>query len=171
VVTSSVDVVVSVGTDHHRFERLVDWIERWALSSGRSRTIVVQHGTSRAPAGTVSHPLLEQAELRRLMSQAAAVVVQGGPGGIIDSLGVGRRPIVVPRMAALGEHVDNHQVAFAHHVAARGLVTLVESEELLVAELDAAMSDPERFRVQAYVPESARTAERIGQIVDQLVGR
>ena len=40
-------VVRHVGTDHHRFDRLVDWVDRWT-SAERVRNALVQHGTSQA---------------------------------------------------------------------------------------------------------------------------
>jgi len=42
-------VLVTVGTDHHPFDRLVGWIDRWA-PPGRVR-LVVQYGTAVPPRG------------------------------------------------------------------------------------------------------------------------
>src|SRR5690606_7741132 len=123
-------VLVSVGTDHHPFERLISWIERWS-NDQPDAAVFVQRGTSRTPHGVASEPLLPHAELCARMAAADCVIVQGGPGGIIDSLRAGRRPVVVPRRADLGEHVDNHQVAFARYLAERGEVELAQEEHEL----------------------------------------
>ena len=133
--------------------------------------MVVQHGTSRVPVGAQARDLVSQAELRDLMSDSDVVVLQGGPGGIIDSLVCGRRPIVVPRRSDLGEHVDDHQVAFARHMAQLGEVVLAEHSSELVAQLEAALIDPERLRVPPYVPQSAVTAARVSALVDDLLNR
>jgi UDP-N-acetylglucosamine transferase subunit ALG13 len=170
-VTPRTRVLVSLGTDHHPFERLLGWVERWASTAPEGCVVVVQHGFSRVPVGVEAHELLPPDRLRGLMAEADAVVVQGGPGGIIDSLTSGRRPIVVPRQSGLGEHVDDHQVAFARHMARLGYVTLAETEADLVGQLDAALTDPSSVLVTPYVPASTATASRIGEIVDQLVAR
>lgn len=44
-------VLVTVGTDYHRFDRLIEWVDRWYAETGRGRVrCVVQHGASRAPS-------------------------------------------------------------------------------------------------------------------------
>ncbi len=37
-------VLVTVGTDHHRFDRLIGWVDRWAAAHPEAR-VLVQHGT------------------------------------------------------------------------------------------------------------------------------
>jgi UDP-N-acetylglucosamine transferase subunit ALG13 len=165
---SCFELVVSVGTDHHPFDRLMGWIGGW-LATAPGAEVFVQCGTSKAPAGVESASLVERTELRRRFSSASAVVVQGGPGGIIDSLECGRRPIVVPRVSRLGEHVDDHQVAFARHLARLGEVRLAETEEQLRAELAAAVADPGLFRVPPRRDPGPATALRLGALVDELV--
>ena len=54
------------------------------------------------------------------MGSAAAVVCHGGPGTILGARHRGAVPIVVPRQHRLGEHVDDHQVAFSRRLAADG---------------------------------------------------
>jgi UDP-N-acetylglucosamine transferase subunit ALG13 len=126
-------VVVSVGTDHHPFDRLVDWMETW---DGADRAEVrMQHGSSRPMRGATNRELLPPDDLVAWMTQASAVVLQGGPGGIWDSLRAGVTPIVVPRVRRLGEAVDDHQVAFAARLEARGLVRIAHSADELVALL------------------------------------
>ena len=126
-------VVVSVGTDHHRFDRLIDWLEIWDGASAAD--VRVQHGSSRPMRGGENRPFLPPDELAGWMRQASAVVLQGGPGGIVDALRAGVRPIAVPRLARLGEAVDDHQVAFVRRMSERGLVTVVTSAAQLSAAL------------------------------------
>jgi UDP-N-acetylglucosamine transferase subunit ALG13 len=42
-------VLVTVGTDHHRFDRLIGWVDRWAAAHPDAQ-VLVQHGTATAPA-------------------------------------------------------------------------------------------------------------------------
>ena len=62
----------------------------------------------------------------------------------MEARAAGLRPIVVPRRSSLGEHVDDHQRAFADFMAGRDLVTLADDEPTLVAALDAVARDAAR---------------------------
>ena len=139
-------VVVSVGTDHHRFDRLVQWVDRWAANH-RDIDVLIQRGTSARPDTARSVDMMGYDDLMAAMRAATVVVVQGGPAGIVDARSCGHRPIVVPRRPDLGEHVDGHQVTFARWTAARDQIFLSEDEDTLTRLLDEAMEDPEPFRV------------------------
>ncbi len=145
-VPATCQVLVSVGTDHHRFDRLIDWIDSWTARNPGVE-VVVQRGTSRRPATASSVDLMGHDDVTALMGQADAVVVQGGPAGILDARGEGRLPIVVPRRPDLSEHVDGHQITFARWMAERGEVLLAESEEDLHHLLDAIVADPGTGRI------------------------
>jgi UDP-N-acetylglucosamine transferase subunit ALG13 len=128
-------IVVSVGTDHHRFDRLIRWLSDW---EGAAKVeLRVQHGTSDPVPRAHNVALLPHSELLAWMSEADCIVLQGGPGGMFDAMSCGIVPLVVPRRASLGEHVDDHQVAFTRRMAARGHVIEIRTAEDLVARLDA----------------------------------
>lgn len=159
-------VVVSVGTDHHRFDRLIDWIDRWTVQHPTVR-VVVQRGTSRPPATASSVDLMAYDDLISLMAGADAVVVQGGPAGIVDARAQGRLPIVVPRRGDLGEHVDGHQVTFSRWMADRGLVRLAETEADLHGLLDAVLADPATGRTTDH-HDGSNAVAAFGATVDPL---
>jgi UDP-N-acetylglucosamine transferase subunit ALG13 len=165
-------VLVTVGTDHHPFDRLAIWIDEWLTAGAASRArVTMQRGTSRAPAVAESVPLLAHDELERLLSDARAVVCHGGPGTILGCLAAGKKPIVVPRQAALGEHVDDHQVRFSRRLAELDYVRVAESEPVFRELLDSALEGATEFatvarpedRVAASVAAFERViAERLG---------
>jgi UDP-N-acetylglucosamine transferase subunit ALG13 len=105
------------------------------------------------------------------MAEAAVVVCHGGPGTILGARHLGAVPIVVPRQHRLGEHVDDHQVAFARRLAAAGGgIHLAETETELHRLLDRVAADPAAFRAG---PEDRATAAAVGEfgrLVDHLVG-
>jgi UDP-N-acetylglucosamine transferase subunit ALG13 len=118
-------IFVTVGTQPHPFDRLVVAADR--LAAGGGEAVVVQYGTSRAPvryARCVG--LLPFAELEEHVRSARAVVAHAGIGSVALCLRHGQRPIVVPRLQALGETIDGHQLPFAHRLAELDLITLVE---------------------------------------------
>ena len=61
-------------------------------------------------------------ELAELMGEATLVAAHAGVGAIFTALSAGHRPLVVPRLATFGEHVDNHQLQIASHLGNAGLV-------------------------------------------------
>jgi UDP-N-acetylglucosamine transferase subunit ALG13 len=159
-------VLVTVGTDHHPFDRLVGWIDRWQPPA-RVR-LVVQYGTAVAPRAAEGTPFLAPDEFAELLDTADAVVCSGGPGAIMEARAVGLRPIVVPRWSSLGEHVDDHQRAFADFMAGRNLVTLADEESALCAALDAVARESRTYRIDGSGGDAAGVS-RIGELIDGLV--
>jgi UDP-N-acetylglucosamine transferase subunit ALG13 len=84
-------------------------------------------------------------ELAQLIRDARITVTHGGVGSVLLSLENGKRPVVVPRLAAYAETVDDHQLESARRFARAGLVTLVEDPAELpdtIAALDCTISAP-----------------------------
>lgn len=164
-------MLVVVGTDVHRFDRLVGWLERWHAARPEVR-LVLQYGHSRTPALPEATPFLGHEELQRAMAESTLVVSHGGPATITEARRTGHLPIVVPRDPAHDEHVDNHQQLFSRRLGAAGMVRLCESEAELVAALDEGLADPERFVLAADPGRPDPRAEavaRVGAVIDGLV--
>jgi UDP-N-acetylglucosamine transferase subunit ALG13 len=139
-------LVVTLGTDHHPFARLVDWVDRWAGEHPELRC-VVQHGTAPAPRHAEGHAMLDPAAIPDLMGRAAVVVGHAGPGTVLDARAAGRLPVVIPRLARHGEVVDDHQVTFGRWMDVRGMARCVDDEAGLRVHLDAALADPAAYTV------------------------
>jgi UDP-N-acetylglucosamine transferase subunit ALG13 len=164
-------VLVVVGTDHHPFDRVVGWADEWAASRPDLR-VLVQYGTSRAPATAEGRDLLPVGELTALMSEATAVVCHGGPGTIMGAREAGHVPIVVPRRSDLGEHVDDHQVRFATRVAAAGKVHLATDQPTFWSLLERADAGGSGFRIDLATEDPAAEAvARFAASVDALLSR
>jgi UDP-N-acetylglucosamine transferase subunit ALG13 len=168
-------VVVTVGTDHHPFERLLGWLER-AVAAGvvAGDDVLVQHGATRPPVGMQTRDRMPRAELVAAMGAADVVVGQGGPGTILDARGACRVPLVVPRLGSLGEAVDDHQRAFVAHLAAADLIVLAEDEATFVDRLGALLADPSQVHLAApsgLGSDPAAVAARFGDLVAGLPGQ
>lgn len=161
-------VVVTLGTDHHPFQRLVDWVDRWA-GDHPEVSCLIQRGTARPPANCESVPLLGFDELRAAMAEAVVVVGHAGPGTIMDARAVGRRPIVVARLARHGEVVDDHQVTFARWMHERDQAALATDEPELHKLLDDALAHPDRYAVLDSEDLADPVVERIGDLIDGLL--
>jgi UDP-N-acetylglucosamine transferase subunit ALG13 len=163
-------ILASLGTDHHSFDRLVDWMDELATSLGDEVTVFVQHGHSAAPRVAQGAAFLSQEELCVLLAEATMVVTHGGPGTITDARRFGHTPICVPREPARGEHVDGHQVRFATFMSLRGLVTLADGPDRLRDHAErnlAAASDTGRSGGDA-VPEPAGQSALVAAVEEVL---
>lgn len=165
-------VFATVGTDHHPFDRLVGWIDGWALAAEPRIDCFVQIGSCRPPENAAWARYLPRGQLQELMSRAVAVVCHAGPGTIMDCRRVGLKPIVVPRRRALGEVVDDHQLLFARRLAGASYIELAETEEQLTAALDAAVANPGAYRIDpTRDTDLAATIRRFAAYADPLLGR
>jgi UDP-N-acetylglucosamine transferase subunit ALG13 len=164
-------LLVTVGTDHHRFDRLVRWVDAWLSGRPGAPACLMQTGTSAPPTGAASwQAYLEFDALQAAMATAAAVVCHGGPGTILGARQGGAVPIVVPRRHRLGEHVDDHQVAFARRLAEGGGIHLAETEAELHRLLDRVAAEPAAFRSGPEDRATATAVREFGRLVDGLVG-
>lgn len=124
-------IVVTVGTNEARFDRLLAWLE-----PPPGEPVLVQHGPSPVRVPGAEHvDFLPFEDLVARLRGARAVVTHAGVGSIMVALSNGLRPVVVPRLARLCEAVDDHQVPLARRLHEAGLVTLVEHRAALAAAL------------------------------------
>lgn len=160
-------IVASVGTDHHHFDRLVGWLDDYAVGHPEV-DVFVQHGQSAPPAVATGAPLLPLEELRARFAAATAVVTHGGPATITDVIDAGRKPLVVPRRPDLGEHVDDHQVLFTRRLAIDDRIVLVTDRDDLVRHLERAVESPDDYRVAPGREELATSVRRFARLVADL---
>lgn len=166
----STKVFVTLGTDHHPFDRLVDWTDRWAREA-EDVEVLVQHGATRPPAVARGRDFFGHGDLLEAMRWADVVVTQGGPGSIMDSRACGHLPIVVPRTATLAECVDEHQVAFSQHLHGAGLIALALDERAYHDQLHHAVGEPGGLVLAGGAGPTAATARTIEEQLSALVTR
>jgi UDP-N-acetylglucosamine transferase subunit ALG13 len=153
-------VFVTVGTDHHPFDRLISWMDAWQSNGSNGAESFIQYGTSRAPTVAAGQEYVSHDEMERLIASAGAIVCHGGPGTIVDCMRSGIKPIVVPRRHAFGEHVDDHQVRFARRLEAAGYIKVADDERELGSMLRAALDGSPDF-----------VAPQTGDVVRETVSR
>jgi UDP-N-acetylglucosamine transferase subunit ALG13 len=165
-------VFVTVGTDHHPFDRLCAWADAW-VAAGRHPEVpwFVQSGTSKAPVHAPARDYIRYDEMCDYMSRAVAVVCHGGPATIMDARKLGRVPIVLPRNADLGEHVDNHQQRFARKMAELGEIHLVTTQDEMFELVEKAIADPTAFATSTDGAAIAAAVAKFEELVDGLFDR
>ena len=162
-------LLAMVGTDHHPFQRLVHWVDTWAERRPGVECLI-QFGTSTPPRRATGTAYAGHDELGRWMDRASILVSHAGPSTILEARQRGHRPIVVPRQAELGEHVDDHQSRFATRLAELDLVLTAANQHEFDELLDKAVADPGFLRLaEVAEPDGTETAVRkFDQLVSDL---
>lgn len=117
------NVFVTVGNATQSFHRLLSQLER-------ARTLVpgkwfVQHGNTPFNVQSMnSKAFLSMEEFEILMASANLVITHAGAGAVINAVRLAKVPVVVPRQARYGEHIDDHQMEFASELVGLGKVVL-----------------------------------------------
>ena len=132
-------VLVSVGTARPwGFERLLRRV-REVLPVGAEvlwQTGVTDTTGIDLPGRVV--PTMSDEDFQVEIGRADVVVSHAGVGTFIRCREAGKAPVLLPRRAAHGEHVDDHQLQIAGVAAARGLAVVREADELTAEDLVAA---------------------------------
>lgn len=93
----------------------------------------VQYGHYRGPPPECGAAFIPRADVLARLSSVDAVVCHAGSGTIRDVLLAGHIPVLMPRRATLGEHVDDHQLDIARAMAAEGRAIVAEADTLAEA--------------------------------------
>lgn len=124
-------IFVTVGTHEQQFNRLVEYMDKWATE--HDEEVVIQIGFSTyEPKKASWSKLYPYKTMIELVEKARIVITHGGPSSFIMPLHIGKIPIVVPRNHEFDEHVNNHQIDFCRKVAERqrNIIMVEQIDEL-----------------------------------------
>ena len=127
-------VLVTLGTTRPwQFRRLV---ERMLAIVPPDWEVVWQTGvTDVSDLPVDARPMMSDEEFRAEIDRADVVVSHAGVGTFLRCLQAGSVPVLVPRRARFGEHVDDHQEQIATVADARGLALMREADALTTEDL------------------------------------
>jgi UDP-N-acetylglucosamine transferase subunit ALG13 len=137
-------IFATVGTHHQPFARFL------AALRELDDEVIVQYGRNERPEWAArAEAFMPFKDILECMRTADAVVTHAGVGSILSASTLGQVPIVVPRLARLGEHVDDHQVELSRALGRGGRVVVVwEGDDLSAAIASVrSLASPERLRV------------------------
>lgn len=92
---------------------------------------------------------------------ADALIGHAGSGTIATAVALGKPLLVMPRVGAHGEHVNDHQVATARKFASLGCVLAAETS----AELETKIGELHRFVPQRRIPNVDGLVDRIAEFL------
>ena len=122
-------IFVTTGTQLP-FDRLIRIVDEMAPELNEEVVAqVYQYGFTPRNIKTVD--FLAPDEFNKLFDQARLIVAHAGMGTILSALQRGKPIIVFPRIAALGEHRNEHQLATARKFKAMGSVHVAMDEREL----------------------------------------
>lgn len=130
---------VSVGNAIQPFDRLIGAVAD--VASGLPQKVVVQHGNTPFPGreGCIARAFINMDEFVRQVQQADLLILHAGAGSVIHAMQAGKVPVVMPRRAKYGEHVDDHQLEFAHALAGANKIVCAEEAADLPGAITKAM--------------------------------
>jgi len=109
-------IFVTLGTHEQPFDRALDLVAELPLGD----KIVVQHGNTPARDQLENVEWVEYLGLDAMsssMRRADVVITHAGVGSAVTAIKAGKKPIMLPRLARFGEHVDDHQLQLAERFA------------------------------------------------------
>lgn len=138
-------IFLTVGTQLP-FDRLVETMDVWSTA----------HSSEIALFGQIADPgvkgyfpknfewksFVEPQEFKERFENAELIISHAGMGSIITALTLGKPIIILPRLASLGEHRNEHQLATAEKFQSRAGVHVVKDEKKLAKTVDQILQDP-----------------------------
>lgn len=126
-------IFVTTGTQEP-FDRLLAVIVSFAKESGID--IVVQGKTEiKFPSNVLVKEFLSPMEFDQYFQSADFIVSHAGMGTIISALERGKKLVVFPRIASLGEHRNEHQMATANKMSQLSMVDVAFDDDQLLRML------------------------------------
>lgn len=137
-------ILVTAGNDLP-FSRLMRHADSWAKAHA-DEPILAQTGRLRksdyVPRAMEWVELLPADRFQRHCSEAKLIVAHAGMGSIITALAAGKPIVILPRLARLREHRNDHQLATARRFIARPGLFVAWREEELAGAIDQALTAP-----------------------------
>jgi UDP-N-acetylglucosamine transferase subunit ALG13 len=104
-------IFIMVGTHIQPFNRLLKEIDSLIENKIITEETIAQIGNSTyIPKNYKYERFFPEEDRNKLLKNSRLIITHAGAGCIIDSLMVGKIPIVVPRLKKYGEHNNDHQI-------------------------------------------------------------
>lgn len=128
-------IFIIVGTQEP-FDRLIRYMDEWAGITGYYDIVAQIAEASYKPSNFRWFEFAPVSEFDKQFREAHLIVSHAGMGSIISALQYAKPIIVMPRLASLKEHRNDHQVATARSFSRLGYVNSVYSKEELFDSLN-----------------------------------
>lgn len=132
---------VSVGNATQPFTRLLEAVGQ--IAPYLPQPVFVQYGAGSMLAcpGCAGLAYLDMAAFEQHVRDAELLILHAGAGSVIHAVRAGKIPVIMPRRADLGEHVDDHQMEFADELAKTDKVIVAHDATSLAAATALALAN------------------------------
>jgi len=129
-------IFVTVGIEKFPFDRLVRTMEEAVKNLEITQPVFAQIGKSTVKPNLFPwREFVGFEEIAENIKNANMVISHAGAGTTLLCLSLGKIPILMPRKASLGEHLDDHQMEFAQKMNAIGKALIAYTEEDLLKKI------------------------------------
>lgn len=156
---------VSVGNATQPFMRMLEAVCK--IADQLPQPVFVQFGAASSfdcPA-CAGAAYIDMEAFERRVNEAELLILHAGAGSVIHAVRAGKTPVIVPRRASLGEHVDEHQHEFARELEKTGKVVLAHDAATILSAARLALQ-----RQQMQATEAPHEAAMVGMVRRALGG-
>lgn len=125
-------ILVTVGTQKFQFDRLLKKMDELIRDGVIKDKVIAQTGYSLYSPKWYPHvDFMQEDSFEKLLGECDILVTHGGIGTILKGLSMRKKIVIVPRMKAYGEHIDNHQFEIGDKFSKMGYTFTCEKIDLL----------------------------------------
>lgn len=163
-------IFVSTGTQFP-FDRLMEMVD--GVVTELSEEVVAQALPGKyTPRHFRQLNLIPAKEYDEYVKKSRLIVAHAGMGIIITAMRLNKPILVLPRLARLGEHRNDHQVSTATHLEELGYLTIIKDEDDLRHYLNDDSEVKRHLLSDAVQPEiSSFIADEISQAAAKKINR
>lgn len=128
-------IFATVGTQLP-FDRMINTIDKWNKKQG-FRNLFAQIGFGGyEPSSLGFAETLTPSQFANQIAKCKVIVSHAGMGTILTALELGKPIVIMPRLASLGEHRNDHQLATVENLRGISGIYIAENEKQLIQALD-----------------------------------
>ena len=152
--------LVTLGTQHQEFTRLLDYIEKSDLKG----EIIVQAGYTKYESKRMKiFDFISYDEMEKYIDKSDLVITHAGTGSIVMPLKKDKKVIACARLSKFGEHVDDHQVELVDVFYSEGYILKVDED----TPLDEVLKNIKDFKPKKFVSNTKKFIENLKQEINK----
>lgn len=152
--------LVTLGTQHQEFTRLLDYIE----NSNLKGEIIVQAGYTKYESKKMKiFDFISYDEMEKYIDKCDLVITHAGTGSIVMPLKKGKKVIACARLSKFGEHVDDHQVELVDVFYSEGYILKADED----TPLDEVLKNIKDFKPKKFVSNTKKFIESLQKEINK----
>lgn len=152
--------LVTLGTQHQEFTRLLDYIEKSDLKG----EIIVQAGYTKYESKRMKiFDFISYDEMEKYIDKSDLVITHAGTGSIVMPLKKDKKVIACARLSKFGEHVDDHQVELVDVFYSEGYILKIDED----TSLNDVLKNIKDFKPKKFVSNTKKFIENLEQEINK----